>query len=533
MMTIVWGTNICRGSGAIPFQGYEPRRHQTKHLLLDAQRWSQRTHLIQGARRLTYESMFESIERVAADLHRAGLRPGDRLMILAANSPEWVITMWASVRLGAVTALGNGWWSPAEVAHAVSLIEPRLIVTDTHRGALLPDTFPPQHVVDVSTVREWVDDVDRASERRVPEMDVSEDEPAFIIFTAGTTGFSKAVVLAHRSVISNLHGLLAVSGRLPHLIDPDRPGAVVLQSGPLFHIGGLQSLLLALVAGNTMVFLEGRFDAGEVIRLIDEESVTVWGAIPTMASRVLEHPSLGERDLSRVRSISMGGAPVLPELAARLRVAFPGAERGMSTIYGMTETGGTVASASGKLMAEHPLTSGRPMPVVDLRIDAPDADGIGEIVVRTPGQMIGYWGIKAADIVEPDGWLHTGDLGRFTDGLLWVTGRSKDIIIRGGENIAAAHVEQALMTHPDVAAVAVVGLPDADLGERVGAVVQLREGAVATPSGLAEYASQCLARFEVPASWWLRYDEIPMSDAGKVEKHKLREKWPEAEVIAR
>jgi long-chain acyl-CoA synthetase len=165
------------------------------------------------------------------------------------------------------------------------------------------------------------------------------------------------------------------------------------------------------------------------------------------------------------------------------------------------------------------------MPLVDLRIDRPDADGVGEIVVRTPGQMLGYWGDTDASIVEPDGWLHTGDLGRFSDGLLWVTGRSKDIIIRGGENIAAAHVEQALLSHPDVAAVAVLGLPDADLGERVGAVVQLRSGAAADESTLGAHAAERLARFEIPAQWWLRHDEMPMSDAGKVEKHKLKEQW--------
>jgi long-chain acyl-CoA synthetase len=304
---------------------------------------------------------------------------------------------------------------------------------------------------------------------------------------------------------------------------------VVLLSGPLFHIGGFQSLLMGLLGGSTLVFLEGRFDAAQVLDLIEREGVTVWGAIPTMASRVIEHPSAADRDLSRVRSISMGGMPVLPELTDRLRKVFPGAVRGMSTIYGMTETGGTVASASGKLMAEHPLTSGRPMPVVDVRIDHPDDGGTGEIVVRTPGQMLGYWrgsGVaEATDIIEEDGWLHTGDVGRFDGELLWVTGRSKDVIIRGGENISAAHVEQELLTHPAVAVVAVLGLPDADLGERVGAVVQLRPGATVTEAELTEHAAARLARFEVPAEWWVRTDEIPMTDAGKVEKHRLRSSW--------
>jgi long-chain acyl-CoA synthetase len=200
----------------------------------------------------------------------------------------------------------------------------------------------------------------------------------------------------------------------------------------------------------------------------------------------------------------------------------------MSTIYGMTETGGTVAAASGVTMAEHPTTAGAPLPVVDLRIDAPNADGDGEIVVRTPGQMIGYWGGAAeTDLVDTEGWVHTGDQGRILDGLLYVTGRIKDLIIRGGENIAPAHVEAVLLRHPSVRNVAVLGLPDADLGERVAAVVQLEPGAEVTSAELAEFARAELASYEVPASWWLRTDELPMQDSGKTDKLTLRATWPE------
>jgi long-chain acyl-CoA synthetase len=522
-----WGTEIRRRERGIPFRCYHPRPHHVLDLLDEARTWGDRDHLVQGGRRLTFQQATQAIERVASLLADRGLGAGDRILILAPNSPEWVVTLWAAWRIGAVPALGNGWWSAPEVAHAVGLVTPRLVLADERRGELLPEDLT-DHLVGLTEARAAVD-AEGAAVERARSAAGDEDDPAVIIFTAGTTGFPKAVTLAHRSVVANLHGLLAVSGRLPQQLDRSRPGAVVLLSGPLFHIGGLQSLLMGAVGGSRLVFLEGRFDAGQVIDLIEREGVTVWGAIPTMASRVIEHPSATTRDLSRVRSISMGGMPVLPELSDRLRRVFTGAERGLSTIYGMTETGGTVASASGRLMAEHPLTSGRPMPVVDLRIDDPNEQGIGEIVVRTPGQMLGYWqggGVAPADdIIDSDGWLRTGDLGRFDGELLWVTGRSKDVIIRGGENISAAHVEQELLTHPAVAVVAVVGLPDPDVGERVGAVVQVRPGAVVTEQELCAHAGERLARFEVPESWWVRSDEIPMTDAGKVEKHRLREAW--------
>lgn len=531
---VTWGDQVGRRTAGIPFRCYEPRRHHVADLLHDAARWAPRPHLVQGTRRLSFAEVTGASGRVAAGFAAAGLAPGGRVLLLADNCPEWVVSLWAGARLGAVVALGNAWWSAAEVAHAVALVTPSLVVCDPRRRELLPADLPAQ-VVDVTTIHSWAGAAASPTLPLPPPATApdGEDDPALVVFTAGTTGAPKAVTLAHRSVISNLHGLLAGAGRLPHQIDPDRRGAVVLQSGPLFHIGGVQSLLLALVAGSTVVFLDGRFDAGQVLDLIENERVTVWGGVPTMASRVLDHPSLPGRDLSSVRSITMGGSRVPPELLERMRAAFPNARRGMSTVYGMTETGGTVASASGEVMARHPETSGPPGPVVDLRIADPDATGTGEIEVRTPAQMIGYWDAAAAAPaatgpdapVDAEGWLRTGDLGRLDDGMLYVTGRSKDIVIRGGENIAAAHVESVLTRHADVLTAAVVGLPDPDLGERVAAAVQLAPGATVTGADLAAFAAEHLARFEVPAEWRLQTGALPTTDVGKIDKRALRDGW--------
>ena len=517
----MWGTRVARHNGPVPFLAYEQRRRRVTELLDDAARWAGRDHLVQGRRRVTFAAMTGAADRVAGHLSARGLGRGDRLLLLAANSPEWVISLWAGLRLGAVVAPGNRWWSTEEIAHAIELTAPAVIIADTETARLLPaGTGSGTAVVPVADVRA----AESAPSLPTPEPPAgSEDDPALIIFTAGTTGLAKAAVLAHRSVIANLQNLLVVSKRLPHQLSGDRPPEVILQSGPLFHIGGVQSLLLALLGGNTMVFLEGRFDSGQVLDLIERERVSIWGAVPTMAIRVLEDPTLPGRDLSAVRSISLGGSPVTPELSDRLRAAFPAVRRGVSTIYGMTEAGGTVAAASGTLMAEHPQTSGRPLPVVEMRIGQPDETGTGEIIVRTPSQMLGYWGEDAPEVIDADGWLHTGDLGRVDDGLLYVTGRAKDVIIRGGENIAAPHVEEVLHQHPAVAAVAVLGLPDADLGEIVGAIVQLR--AAATAAELTAFAAARLGRFQVPARWRLQDEPLPMTDAGKIAKHELRDTW--------
>ncbi|MBA3742847.1 class I adenylate-forming enzyme family protein [Sporichthya sp.] len=523
-MTFVWGTEVTRRERGIAFQMYAPRRTHLASLLDDAALWSDRTHLVQGSRRLTYADLFARIEATAALLHDRGVRPGDRLLLLAPNSPEWIVMQWAGIRLGAVVALGNGWWSEPEIAHAIDLISPTLVIADARRGSRLPAGTPALDIADL------VDVLDRATADLPTVPDVDEDDPALILFTAGTTGAPKAVALAHRSVIANLHNLMVGTNRLPHQLDPTRAPLVILQSGPLFHVGGLQATMLNLLGGATVVFLEGRFDAGQVLELLERERVTVWGAVPTMATRLVEHPAVGKRDLSSVRSITMGGAPVPPALLARLRDVFPNARKGLSTIYGMTELGGTVASASGALMAEHPSTAGPPGRVVDLRIENPDSSGEGEIAVRTPSQMLGYWtpeGVSTAnDLIDADGFVHTGDLGRLADGLLYVTGRLKDLIIRGGENIAPAHVEAALLTHPQVRNAAVLGRPDPDLGEIVGACVEADPGV--TVEHLLAHVKPLLSSFSVPAEWWLRTDPLPMTDAGKTDKLTLAANWPSA-----
>lgn len=542
----MWGTEVARGSGHPGFIQFTPRPGATTDLLEGTTRWGDRDHLVQGGHRVSFRSLRTAALAASARLAAAGLRRGGRMLLLARNSPDWVVAFWASQYLGAVVCPGNRWWSAEELSHAVDLVAPSVIVADEESAGRAGPTGGTA-VIDIAelgvsglAVREpgcepglgepgAAPPSSGSAAAEVPmeaaasSREASEDDPALIIFTAGTTGRAKASVLSHRAVIANLHNLLTVSGRLPHLIPPEGSPEVILQSGPMFHIGGVQSILLALVSGNTVVFLGGRFDSGAVLDAMESEGVTVWGAVPTMVERLLEDPTFGRRDLSRVRSVSLGGAPVTPELTRRLRSAFPSLDRGVSTVYGMTEAGGTVASASGSVMKAHPGTSGRPLPTVEVKVDAPDAEDRGEILVRTPSQMSGYWDDELNPIIDSEGWLHTGDIGTLDDGMLYITGRAKDVIIRGGENIAAAHVEEVLGRHPAVVAVAVIGLDGGDLGEIVGAVVQCREQ-VSTEE-LGAFALGVLGRFEVPQRWWLVDEALPLTDAGKMDKLRLKQDW--------
>jgi long-chain acyl-CoA synthetase len=200
----------------------------------------------------------------------------------------------------------------------------------------------------------------------------------------------------------------------------------------------------------------------------------------------------------------------------------------VGSLYGLTEAGGVLAAGSGTDLTSRPGAVGRALPVVELTVRDPDAEGVGEIGARTPTATAGYLGGSGVEpIADADGWIFSGDLGRIDpDGWLYVTGRSKDVIIRGGENIASAHVERALLTHPDVVEAAVVALPHPDLGEEVAAAVVLRSGAESTVEAIRDHARTRLGRFEVPSAWWVHPGPLPTNPSGKVLRRQVRDDWP-------
>jgi long-chain acyl-CoA synthetase len=513
---MMWGTDIVGRQEPPAFMQYSPRHARLPDLFAECGRWGDRIYLVQGSRRLSYSETLDRVDALAAHLRARGAQAKDRIILMAPNSPEWVITFWAAHLLGACLVLGNGWWSDEELSHALRSAAPVFAVADVQTAKRL-GAVP---VVLTSEIQGLATSANAAG----AESSLSEDEPALVVYTSGTSGLPKGVVLSHRSVIANVHNFVATLARSSNVAPTTT--RVNLLCGPLFHIGGVQSMVLGAVTGRSLVFLEGKFESTEVLDLIERERVEIWGAVPTMATRVLRDPSLSRRDLTSVTSISLGGAPVTPSLVSQLRTAFPNAQRGVSTIYGLTETGGTVTSASGRLMAEHPGTSGRPLPVVELRIADEDPDGDGEVLVRTPGQMSEYLAEpEASRIVDPEGWVHTGDIGRLENGLLYITGRSKDVIIRGGENVSASRVESVLASHRAVDTVAVVGLPDDDLGESVGAVVILAEAHLVDVETLRCYVTERLAHFEVPSRWWIRTEALPLNGVGKVDKPTLVASW--------
>ncbi|MGA9921422.1 MAG: class I adenylate-forming enzyme family protein [Candidatus Dormiibacterota bacterium] len=483
---------------------------------MDASRWSGREYLVQGDTRVTFAGLTARVAECAELPSLANLDLGARTLLLADGSVSWVVAFWTCISRGCTVILGNTWWSDPVLAHAVEDSDPSLIITD--QAARPWDRLAPSRgVIDVATFGREV-----SGTHDTPSFSSGgEDEPCAVIFTAGTTGYPKGAVMSHRALIANVHAMLQVSKRLPEGGSGDRSPDVTLVTSPLFHIGGVQGLLLSLVYGGKVVFLEGRFRAENVLNAIERERVTIWGAIPTMASRVVEALNKTPRDVSSMRSISLGGATATEGLRSRVLNAFH-VTREPSVTYGMTEAGGTITLASAPLLKAHPTTVGAPLPPVEVRIARARSDGVGEILVRSPAAMTTYLGDTSVGPLDARGWLRTGDLGFMRDGLLYLAGRDKDIIIRGGENILASRVESILLSIPVITEAAVVGIPDEDLGERVGAVVVVAEGATITAEELIEIIRPQLSYFEVPEQWSVSGTPLPTNNAGKVNKAQAR-----------
>ncbi|WP_378733435.1 class I adenylate-forming enzyme family protein [Nocardia brasiliensis] len=486
--------------------------------------WGARDYLVTEDRRMSFTEHAAAVGALARALRdRYGIEKGDRIGILAANTPEWVMTFWAAQCLGAIAVGYNAWWTPREIAYGVAHTRPAVLIVDAKRAALLAELDIRVPVLTMADELSAL--ITEFGAGALPRAEVDEDDPAVILYTSGTSGRPKGAVHSHRN-------LVAVIGY--HLFNDalaaEFTGATALPSGrrflltsPLFHIASLHNLVVPrLVTGDAAVLYQGSFDADRVLRLIERERITNWGAMPTMANRLLEQ-DLSRYDLSSLNSFSLNSAPSSAALQNQLREQLPVARTALVTSYGLTECSTAATLASPAELAAFPDTVGRPVIGVTLEVrdsaGNPVPDGTeGEICVRSPYVMLGYWDDEAATAVAitRDRWLRTGDIGVLTDGRLRLSGRRSDLILRGGENVYPTEIEQCLEEHPAVRECAVVGVPDADLGQQVAALVVVENLSATTEDELRAFTAERIAYYKVPARWRLTTTALPRNATGKV-----------------
>lgn len=496
--------------------------------------------LVQGAERLSFGGTMERARRLASGLrHRYRIDSGDRVGIIGANAIDWVVAYWAVAALDAVAVPFNAWWTAAELEFAVVDSGCEVVLSDARRLAVVEACG-----VDSDRIVVWgADDADGAFglEEALAEAPIAlpgsdrrhEDEAALIFYTSGTTGRPKGAPLTHRNVVAGFLNAVAMTGAASAVMDPSSadPGRQIdLCAIPLFHATANLAVMVPFVAaGHSLVFLPpGRFDPEVAGALIESERVTRFGGVPTIVSRVVDSGVWRQRDLSSVRRISFGGAAAPAALVRRIDEAFPRLEEGVIQGYGLTETTAISTLNIGPDYAARPDSVGIAAPTVEIRVVDPDGDECppgeaGEIWIRGANVIRGYWHRPDANTESfTDGFFHTGDIGHLdADGFLYVTGRAKDMVIRGGENVYAAEVEAALESCPGVAEAAVIGVPHPDLGEEVKAVVVTVDPDV-TVSVLEQHARQRLAAFKVPSLWQITAQRLPRSPAGKVLKQHLK-----------
>lgn len=483
----------------------------------------------------TWKELGAEIALLAGGLKKLGVEPGDRIAILAQNSDRFYLCMFAISRAGGVFVPINTRLAPAELVHWLTDSGSSVIFIDEAMVPMLPQTFEnlasPPRVIYFGTGEAPANAITLesmlADAEPVTDVTASGDEIAGLFYTGGTTGVSKGVMLTHRNLLLNvLQTALGLESK---------PGDVILQAAPLFHVaGGFMCVAAALLAG-TNVFIPA-FTPAATLDAIERHRVTRMFLAPTMISMVLGDPAFGDYDLSSLRCIIYGASPMPEALLHQAMKALPDVTFVQS--YGQTETSPILTilgserhvlegSLSGKLRS-----AGQPIPGVELRVvdrdDKPVPNGtVGEICARGDNVMSGYW--QQAELTAEalrGGWLHTGDGGYLDDdGFLFIVDRVKDMIVSGGENVYSAEVENALAKHPELVECAVIGVPDKKWGERVHAIVRLKEGADLDESELIAYCRELIAGYKCPQSVEFREEPLPISPAGKVLKTELRKPY--------
>jgi long-chain acyl-CoA synthetase len=494
------------------------------------------TAVIADGERLTFGELNAEATRMARALVGGwGVGKGDRVAIAMRNCPAWIVAYMAVLKAGGVATLVNGWWQADELRHGLALTEPCLVLCDAPRAKRLEATGLAVAGVTLPVekpIAEALAPLHGRGEADPPVVTPGDD--ATILFTSGSTGVAKGAISTHRAVTTGIYtyavsllallGIMESEGRAP--ANPPR----TLVNVPLFHVTGEVPVLLnSFVIGRGMVLM-AKWDAGEALKLIQDEKITYFVGVPTMSLELMQHPDRDKYDLSSLTDIAAGGAARPVAHVRRLQESFKGAQPALG--YGLTETNAVGCGNFWQNYADKPASTGRPhKPMVELAILGEGDRHLpvgetGEIGIRSAANFRGYWNDPAAtaSAFTADGYLKTGDVGYLDeDEYLFIVDRKKDIIIRGGENISCQEVEAAIYSHPSVSEASVFGVPDERLGEVPAAALYCEDDREFDADALRAFLDGKIAQYKIPQYIWVHHEPLPKLGTGKIDKKTLRE----------
>ena len=491
-------------------------------LLNGRQHYGERVTVHFEERELTNFEMIRQAEQLARVLTNAGIQPGDRVLVMMFNCPEVIQAFHALWRIGAVAVPVTPQWLAREVRYVVEHSGARLLLTSPMLATKVNEAiqglpqcqlfvFGESSVPTARNISNLIVQADPLNET----FSAKSSDPALFIYTSGTTGQPKGVVLTHGSIHSNVESVM-------HVLKQN-PQTMTMYVLPLSHVFGVLCMNMSAVTGAPAVILPA-FEPKLVLQTIERYRVERFSAVPTMLTSLLNHPERASFDCSSLRCVDTGGAALPEELRLEFQRVF---SCRVKEGYGCSEASCALTSF-GDEETYRPFSVGKALPGIGISIQD-DNDQIlspgqeGEICAQGDSIMQGYWQDSCAtQSAIRNGWLHTGDVGRTdADGFVYITGRKKDLIIKGGENIAPRALEDALYEHPAVAEAAVIGLPDPLYGEDICAVVVLRAGKSATAEELQQHVAKYVNKFKVPSTI-VFHDALPKSPVGKILKRELR-----------
>ena len=500
----------------------------------------ERAAIVFEGKRYTFSQLNERVNRLANALSHLDVKKGDRIAMLQVNCNQFVEAYFATAKLGAIYVPLNFRARGNEITYMLNTAEANtLLVGERYTGlvdSLRSDLTSMRHYISIENKHDgmqYYEDMIASSPADETIAETDDDDTTILMYTAGTTGFPKGVMLSHNSF-----AVYVLDNVTP--ADPELEEKNIL-TVPLYHVAGIQAMMAAVYGGRTLV-MERQFDAKEWMDLVQREKANRAMMVPTMLKQLIDHPDFAKYDLSSLKVITYGAAPMPLEVIKRALDVFPGVS--FINAFGQTETASTITTLGPE---DHVISGteeekerklrrlasiGRPMADVEMKIIDEDgrelpAGQVGEIVARGPRVMTGYWKDeeKTEKTIDKDGWVHTSDMGyRDEDGYFYLAGRATDMIIRAGENISPEEVEAVLRAHPKVEEVAVIGIPDEEWGEQPKAIVVLKKGEIVTAEEIMEYCREGLASFKRPRSV-VFVDELPRNQMGKILKRVLRDKY--------